>query len=124
MLTRRTQELHQNVYGPSRAAEIYSLGATLYCMMTGIPPPRYYDYAWQVSRLNDGGFSAGLRELVALMLRPHPADRPGAVELVNRADDAFARWRATTEEGAYYVDVDDRLAERARLGLGRGLLMV
>jgi hypothetical protein len=93
-------------------------------MMTGIPPPRYYDYDWQISRMNDKGFSQGLRDIIALMLKPHPAHRPGTIELVNRADDAFAQWRATTEEGAYYVDVDDRLAERARLGLGRGLLMV
>lgn len=66
--------------------------------------------------MNDKGFSKGLRDIVAHMLEPHPNDRPHTKTLVNRVDDTWQGWRATTEEGAYYVDVLDKLAERAALG--------
>jgi hypothetical protein len=72
--------------------------------------------------MNDKGFSKGLRDIVALMLSHHPRDRPMAVELVNRADDAFAQWR-TTKEGSEYVDKDDYLAVKAGRGKASGLLM-
>lgn len=108
------------MHGWTRAAEIWALGATLYAMMTGIPPPRFYDYAWQVSRLNDRGYSAVLRSIVARMLEPFPGRRPGALELVSCADDGFAMWRATTEEGAAFVDVEDAVVERAAVGGGGG----
>jgi hypothetical protein len=81
-------------------------------MMTGIPPPRYCDYDWQISRMNDKGFSQGLRELVALMLKSNPDERPRAAELINQADEGFAYWRATTVEGAYYVDIADEWIEQ------------
>jgi serine/threonine protein kinase len=118
-----TQEVAQNIYSPSRSSEIWSLGATIYTMMTGIPPPRFYDYDWQISRMNDKNFSQGLRDIVASMLKPHPGERPRIMEIVNEADDQFAKWRATTKEGAYYVDITDKCSEKAAIGLGGGLIM-
>lgn len=91
-------------------------------MMTGIPPPRFYEYDWQVSRLCDMGYTQGLRNIVGDMLKMHPADRPDDLVLVNRVEDAWRRWRATTKEGAYTVDVGDRFVERAAIArAGRGL---
>lgn len=81
--------------------------------MTGIPPPRIYNYDWQVSRMSDKGFSKGIRDIVADMLRPHPNDRPHAIHLVNAIDDSWEGWRATTQDGAHLVDVRDKLAQRA-----------
>jgi hypothetical protein len=86
-------------------------------MMTGIPPPRLCSYDWQISRMNDKGFTKGIRDIVALMLNPHPKDRPAAIDLVNTVDDAFDQWRATTAEGAMYVDRADKLVRERGGGL-------
>jgi hypothetical protein len=92
-------------------------------MMTGMPPPRFYNYEWQISRMNDKGFSDPIRHIVAEMLRPHPDDRLQTKDLVNQVDDAWEGWRATTEEGAYYVDVVDKGVLRSALGTGESLVL-
>jgi hypothetical protein len=78
-------------------------------MMTGMPPPRLYDYNWQISRMNDRGFSQPLREIIGSMLRPHPADRPTVVDLVNTVNYQWKKWRADTPEGRQFVDVTDKI---------------
>ncbi|CAL3972131.1 hypothetical protein PZA11_005323 [Diplocarpon coronariae] len=117
-------ELYKNTNSHSRASEIWSLGATIYTMMTGIPPARHYDYNWQVSRMNDGGYSQILRDIVGDMLKQHPADRPDSIGLVNRVDDQWKRWRATTREGAHVVDIGDDAVKRTALGLSNGGLAI
>src|SRR3954465_13259502 len=116
------QEIYKNTHSYCRKSEIWSLGAVLYTMMTGIPPPRFFDYNWQISRLNDKGFSKGLRDLVAMMLNHKMANRPDALTLVNLANDGGRYWRANTREGAEYVDVNDEFLLRkirgARPGMG------
>jgi len=92
-------------------------------MMTGMPPPRFYNYEWQISRMNDKGFSDSIRHIVAEMLRPHPDDRLQTKDLVNQVDDAWEGWRATTDEGAYYVDVVDKAVLRSALGTGESLVL-
>jgi hypothetical protein len=99
------------------------LGATIYTMMTGIPPPRDLGYDWNVSRMNDKEFSKGLRDIVGDMLKVHLGDRPGGVDLVKRVENEWKRWRATTEEGQRYVDVMDRTLLNESLGSGAGLGM-
>ena len=74
-------------------------------MMTGMPPPRFYEYNWQISRMNDGGFSQGLREIVADMMSPTIGKRPDSLRLVDRVEDGWRAWRANTQEGREYVDV-------------------
>jgi cytochrome oxidase assembly protein ShyY1 len=93
-------------------------------MMTGIPPPRYFDYNWQVSRLHDKGFSKSLCDLVAMMLNHSMARRPDSLTLVNMAEDGWRYWRANTQEGGEYVDVkDDFLINKMKGGRpGRGLM--
>jgi predicted phosphohydrolase len=81
-------------------------------MMTGIPPPRSYDYRWQISRLNDKGFSQGIREIVARMLDPSMAMRPDALQLVDEVEKGWRVWRASTVEGQAYIDVRDKLVRR------------
>jgi hypothetical protein len=78
-------------------------------MMTGIPPPRFFDYNWQISRLHDKGFSKSLCDLVAMMLNHNMARRPDSLTLINKAEDCWRFWRAQTEEGGQYVDVKDEL---------------
>jgi serine/threonine protein kinase len=102
---------------------VWALGATVYTMMTGMPPPRFYNYEWQISRMNDKGFSEALRDIVAEMLRPHPKDRMQTKDLVNQVDDAWEGWRATTEEGAHYVDVLDKVVLRSALGTSGALVL-
>ena len=93
-------------------------------MMTGIPPPRLYEYSWQVSRLNDGGYSQELRDIVGDMIKMHPADRPNAIALVNRVDDQWRKWRATSPAGAQVDDVLDRQIESQALGVSHGGLLL
>ena len=97
------------------------LGATIYTMMTGIPPPRDLEYDWNVSRMNDKGFSEGLRDIVGDMLKMHPGDRPGGVDLVKRVEDEWKRWRAMTVEGQRCVEVMDKVLLNKQLGSGGGL---
>ena len=97
------------------------LGATIYTMMTGIPPPRDLGYDWNVSRMNDKEFSKGLRDIVGDMLKVHPGDRPGGVDLVKRGEDEWKRWRAMTVEGQRCVDVMDKVLLNKQLGSGGGL---
>ncbi|KAG0646016.1 Serine threonine-kinase ATG1 [Hyphodiscus hymeniophilus] len=117
-------EIYKNTSPWCRASEIWSLGAVIYMMMTGIPPPRVYNYAWQISRMTDKAFSPWLRDIVATMLDPRIANRPDALDLVGRTENGWEAWRANTKEGAQYVDVGDReLEERfARSSRGTGAL--
>ncbi|KAL5328653.1 hypothetical protein ACEPPN_002155 [Leptodophora sp. 'Broadleaf-Isolate-01'] len=112
-------EVYKNTHSHSRSSEIWQLGATIYAMMTGIPPPRLYEYSWQISRMNDGGYSQELREIIGSMIKMHPADRPTAIALVNRADDQWKKWRATSKEGAQVVDILDRVIEMKALGISQ-----
>lgn len=86
-----------------------------------MPPPRIYSYDWQISRMNDKGYSQGLRDIIADMLRPDPADRPPCLDLVTTVDDEWRRWRAETREGQEYVDVGDQDIARRVFGSSRGL---
>jgi serine/threonine protein kinase len=117
------QEIYRDTHSWTRASEVWALGATVYTMMTGMPPPRFYNYEWQISRMNDKGFSEALRDIVAEMLRPHPKDRMQTKDLVNQVDDAWEGWRATTEEGAHYVDVLDKVVLRSALGASGALVL-
>jgi hypothetical protein len=99
------------------------LGATIYTMMTGIPTPRGLEYDWVVSRMNDKGFSKGLRDIVGDMLKGNPSERPGGLDLVKRVEKEWTRWRAMTKEGQRYVDVMDRVLFNKQLGSGVGLGM-
>ncbi|CZT40566.1 uncharacterized protein RSE6_00239 [Rhynchosporium secalis] len=117
-------EVYKNTHSHSRSSEIWQLGATIYVMMTGIPPPRLYEHSWQISRLNDGAYSQELREIIANMIKIHPNDRPDAISLVNDVDDQWKKWRATTKEGAYVVDILDREIELQALGISQGGLVL
>jgi serine/threonine protein kinase len=113
----RFQEIFNNKNLWTRSSEIWSLGAVLYFMMTGIPPPRLFEYPWQISRLNDKAFSPQLRELVAAMLNPQMERRPTARDLIGQAQDGWRSWRATTREGQEYVDGADKLlGEKIEMG--------
>ncbi|KAE8453271.1 hypothetical protein EG329_011338 [Mollisiaceae sp. DMI_Dod_QoI] len=116
-------EIYKNTNSWSRPSEIWALGATIYTMMTGIPPPRFYEYNWQISRMNDKGFSQGIREIIGAMLQPHPADRPTALDLVNKVDVEWRRWRSETTEGRRFVDVNDKVAFKSLLGPGAGQML-
>ncbi|KAH7412673.1 kinase-like domain-containing protein [Cadophora sp. MPI-SDFR-AT-0126] len=116
-------EVYKNTHSHSRSSEIWQLGATIYTMMTGIPPPRLYEYSWQISRMNDGGYSQELRHIVGDMIQMHPDDRPNAIDLVNRVDDQWRKWRATSKQGAQVVDILDRQFEMQSLGVSYGGLV-
>lgn len=73
--------------------------------------------------MTDRGFSKGLRDIVSSMLQHHPEDRLSGIKLVNAVDDAWAGWRATTKEGAYLVDVLDKVVERSAFQMGGGLVL-
>ncbi|KUJ12337.1 kinase-like protein [Mollisia scopiformis] len=113
-------EIYRNTNSWSRPSEIWSLGATIYTMMTGIPPPRFHDWNWQVSRMCDKGFSQPLREIVGAMLKHHPADRPTALDLVNKVNTEWKIWRSNSVEGRRVVDVDDKIKLKMSLGPGVG----
>jgi len=92
-------------------------------MMTGIPPPRCYEYDWQISRMTDKGFSKGIRDVVARMLRDDMKERPDTLKLAEEVEDSFRYWRANTAEGMEYIDVRDdymkRVYEGSQLGSGK-----
>ncbi|RDL37150.1 uncharacterized protein BP5553_04583 [Venustampulla echinocandica] len=100
-------EINKNIRPWTRASEIWSLGAVLYVMMTGIPPPILYTYDWQISRMNDKDFSHYIRNVVGDMLKTQPGERPTALELVNRVEEKWTEWRTGTEEGRQFVDASD-----------------
>ena len=81
-------------------------------MMTGMPPPRYYNYNWQISRMNDKGFSKGLRDIVAKMLHPVIGRRPDTLDLVGLVQYEWRAWRSNTMEGRAYTDSGDALVRR------------
>lgn len=108
MRTDSEKETYQALHPWSRPNEIWSLGAVIYTMMTGMPPPRYYNYNWQISRMNDKGFSNVLRNIVARMLDPSIVERPDTVKLVGQAEAGWRSWRANTMEGRAYIDRGDK----------------
>lgn len=71
------------VYGqiPTRASDIYSLGATLFHLLTGIHPSKAASFdLWNHSR----AVPKELRDAVLEMLRPVPEQRPSAQQLLFR----------------------------------------
>lgn len=46
----------------------------------------------------------------------HPADRPTALDIVNKCEIEWRRWRAETTEGRRVVDVEDARVLRTALG--------
>lgn len=116
------KEIYKNIHPWSRPNEIWSLGAVVYTMMTGMPPPRYYNYTWQISRMNDKGFSKGIRDIVAKMLDPVIGKRLDALDLVGMVEVEWRSWRANTVEGRAYVDGGDEQIRRLyESGKGGGL---
>lgn len=116
------KEIYNSTHSWSRPNEIWSLGAVVYTMMTGMPPPRGYAHNWQISRMNDKGFSKGLRYLVARMLDSSIGNRPDALRLVDEVEAGWRSWRANTAEGRAYVDGGDKAISRMyETGKGRGL---
>lgn len=73
--------------------------------------------------MNDGGYSQILRDIVGNMLKHHPSDRPNTMALVNRIDDQWKIWRATTREGAHVVDILDETIKKSTLGISKGGLV-
>ncbi|KAL3418048.1 hypothetical protein PVAG01_11058 [Phlyctema vagabunda] len=102
-------------------SEIYALGAVLYNMMTGMPPPRSRadNHQFNMSRMNDRGFSTGLRRIVEVMLHQDYWQRPSTLQLYNLANDGYRKWRATTLDGGQYVDVKDKNLARIYIGENR-----
>ncbi|KAH8816045.1 kinase-like domain-containing protein [Xylogone sp. PMI_703] len=102
-------------------AEIWSLGASVYMMMTGIPPPRYCNHELQISLIDPRKFSSSLREIVESMLDPDPKKRPNGFDLIERIDHAWIEWRRNTGEGREFVDIADylELHNRRRRKLSR-----
>ncbi|KAH8601089.1 kinase-like domain-containing protein [Bisporella sp. PMI_857] len=105
-------EIWKNSHSWNRKTEIWALGAVVYTMMTGIPPPRLYDYDWQISRMNDKGYSQMIRDTVAEMLKPDSLDRPDALRLLDKAQEAYRAWRTGTVDGNLYVDIDDEYVKK------------
>lgn len=87
-------EVYKNEQAWSRASEVWSLGAVVYTMMTGMPPPRYYEYNWQISRMSDKGFSRGLKQLVAGCLVHDVSERPDALRLVMEVEEGYREWES------------------------------
>jgi hypothetical protein len=81
-------------------------------MMTGIPPPRMFDYAWQVSRMCDKGFSEYIKPIIQDMLQKDPASRPDTFALVAMIDNQWRQWRGNTAEGRELFDKDDEKVTR------------
>lgn len=76
-------------------------------MMTGIPPPRMFDYKWMVSRLGDKDFTPMLQHLVADMLKVNSSERPKGLDVCARAEAGFRAWRETREEAKGFVRLED-----------------
>lgn len=89
-------------------------------MMCGHPPSRFSDFNWNMSRMNDKGFSAFIRTVMREMLNERPWDRPDVVKLVNSIDHEYWQWRQGTKEGREYVDKDDEKVKKASNTGGRG----
>ncbi|QSZ36185.1 hypothetical protein DSL72_007310 [Monilinia vaccinii-corymbosi] len=91
----------------SPASEVWSLGATVYTMMTGIPPPQQLDFKVVVSRMSDRSYTRALREIVSDMLSFRSQDRPTTAQLVGRIEKGWEDWRET-RDAVGYVDWRDR----------------
>ncbi|RAL62679.1 hypothetical protein DID88_004522 [Monilinia fructigena] len=89
------------------ASEIWSLGATVYTMMTGIPPPQQFDFKEVVSRMSDKNYTSPLREIVTDMLSFRSSARPTTAQLVGRIEQGWEDWRETKDANGY-VDWRDR----------------
>ena len=88
-------------------------------MMTGIPPPRMFDHAWQVSRMCDKDFSEYIKPIIQDMLKRDPDRRPDTLELVERIESQWTKWRANTREGREVIDKDDeKIMMRAKAAGG------
>ncbi|RDW75293.1 hypothetical protein BP6252_06435 [Coleophoma cylindrospora] len=102
----------------TRKSEVWSLGAVIFCMMTGIPPPRHWSYHWNISRMNDRGYSQGIREIISDMLKEKESERPDILTLFPRIHVEMCRWRAFTLDGNRYWDVRDDDIEKTLLEEG------
>jgi eukaryotic-like serine/threonine-protein kinase len=76
----------------SQASDVFSLGATLFAAVEGIPPFGSGEPSEVLERVRHGEVlpmrQAGpLAPLLAAMLRPHPGDRPTAAEVQSRLKD-------------------------------------
>jgi serine/threonine protein kinase len=107
------KEVYNNTHAWCQLSEIWSLGAVVYTMMTGMPPPRNYEYDWQISRMGDKGFGKDIRGVVTRMLHPDMTKRPETLILVDEVESAWKSWRAYTQEGREYVDVRDDYVKKA-----------
>ncbi|MDX3230511.1 serine/threonine-protein kinase [Streptomyces sp. ME19-01-6] len=65
---------------PERASDLFSLGATVYALVTGEPPPRGPGRAIRTEALGDLVEDGPLREVLTAMLQREPGRRPGAEE--------------------------------------------
>lgn len=126
LITTQEQLAGTETWGP--ASEIWALGATVFTMMTGIPPPQQFEYQWAMSRMSDKPFTSGLKNLVSAMLKVRSTDRPTTAQLVGRIEQGWEEWRAT-DDAIGYVDWKDRsrgrevnlqgeVEEKARMGWG------
>ena len=101
------KEIHGGYGAWSPASEIWALGAVIYTMMTGIPPPRQFDYHWQISRMSDKGYTSGLKEIVGDMLKTKSGERPTTAQVVGRVNEGWEKWR-DTDDARGFVDWKDR----------------
>jgi serine/threonine protein kinase len=103
------EQARGEVDGVDRRSDIYSLGAILFLLLTGEPPPQDVDPARAIWRHHQ--LPKPLRAICARSLSPDPAGRYDSVPAV--ADDV-ARYRAGHAVHAYDENVFERAARVAR----------
>ncbi|WP_309113091.1 protein kinase [Saccharothrix sp.] len=84
-------------YPANQASDVFSLGATLFAALEGTPPFGNGDAYEVLKRARRGEIrpmrhTGPLAALVAEMLRPQPADRPGADEVLLRLKEIVGDW--------------------------------